>query len=302
MKAWSFSRQVAEELSHRPLQSEPELWSELLGIGVGQPLTAKGFVWVLASPLAVRRAYRIVKALKLSTSVELKRRERRISYLLSVDGAVDRLSLAYPLKPGPFLRGCFLTHGYMNSPERGPHVEFRIAQSQAKDVVGMLKKIRVKAGTMPHHGGVTLYVKGQEGILRLLAEMGAHQSLLQMESLRVVRSVKNQVNRLVNSETANLVRTVESGVEQARLLSELSKTPEWESLSDGLLLVAKIRLTHPDWSLREIGQAMNPPLSKSAVNHRMRRLLRIAQEHWSESSFATGRPKSQRHPGNSGLD
>jgi hypothetical protein len=166
----------------------------------------------------------------------------------------------------------------MNSPERGPHVEFRIAQSQAEAVVGMLKKIRVKAGTMPHHGGITVYVKGQEGILRLLAEMGAHQSLLQMESLRVVRSVKNQVNRLVNSETANLVRTVESGVEQARLLSDLSKTPGWGSLSGGLLLVAKIRLAHPDWSLREIGQAMNPPLSKSAVNHRMRRLLRIVQQ------------------------
>ena len=278
MKAWSFSRQVAEELSHRPLQSEPELWSELLGMGVGQPFAATGFEWGLASPLAVRRAYRIARALKLSTSVELKRRERRISYLLSVEGAVDRFCLDYPVKPGPFLRGCFLTHGYMNSPERGPHVEFRIAKSQAEDVVGMLKKIRVKAGTMPHHGGITVYVKGQEGILRLLAEMGAHQSLLQMESLRVVRSVKNQVNRLVNSETANLVRTVESGVEQARLLSDLSKTPGWESLSGGLLLVAKIRLAHPDWSLREIGQAMNPPLSKSAVNHRMRRLLRIVQQ------------------------
>jgi DNA-binding protein WhiA len=142
----------------------------------------------------------------------------------------------------------------------------------------MLRQLGVKAGSIDHHGGVTVYIKRQEDIVRVLAAMGAHRALLEMESIRVVRAVKNQVNRLVNSETANLARTVESGVEQARLLARLVEDARWQALPTSLVIVAQARLEHPDWSLKEIGQALVPPLSKSAVNHRMRKLLSLVQE------------------------
>lgn len=286
MKWWAYSREVAEELGQRPLESREKLVAELLGMGLGQTISDEGFFWTMASPLAMRRAYRIVKALNLRVMVQFERRERRISYGLEVHGDVGELRRILVPHVGAFLRGCFLTHGYMNSPERGPHLEFRVPTAQAPRLIEVIRKVRVKAGMVPHHGGMTVYVKGQEDILRLLAEMGAHRALLRMESLRVVRAVRNQVNRLVNSETANLARSVESGVEQARALTRLAATLRWQTLPERLLVVAKARLEHPDWSLKEIGQGLNPVLTKSAVNHRMRRLLEIAEQEGGSSSVS----------------
>lgn len=275
--ARAYSRLVIEELARLPLTTPEALWAELLGMRVGQ---ASGETWILGSPTVARRAYRIAKELELGFEVSHQRGDRRVSYHFHWQSAAVRQMEAANVslrQAGAFLRGGFLTRGYMQDPERGLRLEFATNSDHLDTLLRMLREVRVRAGSVPHHGRLTVYINGHEAIVNLLAAMGGHQALLHLESVRVMRSVRNQVNRLVNSETANLVRTVESGVQQAQILADFSRGPLWPQLSEAMQTLVRLRIAHPEWSLRELGAALNPPLSKSAVNHRMRRLLHMAR-------------------------
>lgn len=277
MSGWAYAREVRAELARLPLAEADRARAEWLGLTLA---SAPGSVEVaLASPVAARRALRLARYLDCPYRVRVVRRGRGVGYRLI---GVVPLSLTPAVRtaivrhPEAFLRGAFLAHGYINDPERGFHLEYRVpGPEEASYLIALLARLRVKAGTVPHRGGQTVYVKGQEALVRLLAAMGAHQAVLEVESLRVMRAMKNQVNRLVNSETANLARTVASGIEQARRLEAARRGPEWERLPHALRELGRLRIEHPDWSLRELGRALRPPLSKSAVNHRMRRLLTL---------------------------
>lgn len=277
MTGLAYAREVRAELARFALKTEDAVRAEFLGLTLATAPGSEGVA--LASPVAARRALRLVRHLGLPYQVRVVRRGRGLGYRIV---GVAPLTLSAPVRhvivehPGPFLRGAFLAHGYMNDPERGFHLEYRVpGAEEAAYLAALLARLRVKAGTVPHRRGYTVYVKGQEALVRLLAAMGAHQAVLEVESLRVMRAMKNQVNRLVNSETANLARTVASGIEQARILDAARLGPEWQRLPRPLRELGRLRIEHPDWSLRELGRALSPPLSKSAVNHRMRRLLTL---------------------------
>ncbi len=273
----AYSRLVVEELARLPLTTPEALWAELLGMRIGQ---ARDEGWTLGSPTAVRRAYRIAKGLGLGVDVRHHRGDRRVSYHLHWEGAAIRKMEATNVslrQAGAFLRGGFLSRGYMQNPERGLRLEFWTNLDHVQTLLRMLRAVRVRAGSVPHHGRLTVYINGQEAIIHLLAAMGGHQALLHLESIRAMRSMRNQVNRLVNSETANLARTVESGLEQAQILTDLSQGARYQQLSEPMQALVRLRIAHPEWSLRELGAALNPPLTKSAVNHRMRRLLQMAR-------------------------
>ncbi len=127
-------------------------------------------------------------------------------------------------------------------------------------------------------GLYAVYLKGAEPIVTFLALVGAHRALLRTEDVRIVKSMRNDVNRLVNAETANLVKTAEAAAGQVDAISLIENTKGLDTLPPALRELAELRLVHPDVSLRELGELADPPLSKSAVYHRVRRIEEIAAE------------------------
>lgn len=228
-----------------------------------------------------RRGFRLMKLLGLQPRL-LSRREGRIQYTLK--GQVPVLEATLTLHADSWLAGFFLVRGYLGQPESGAaQLEFWVPDVEVRDlVVATLGTLHLRAKVLPRRGGYLVYLKDRSQIRSFLGQVGAHRAMLQWESVDVLRRMKNQVNRLVNSETANLRRTVESGITQAEVLRSLlanGADKHWSHTSRDL---ASLRVQHPDWSLKELGEAMRPPLSKSAVNHRMRKLLLGHSEHLRE--------------------
>ena len=123
-----------------------------------------------------------------------------------------------------------------------------------------------------------MYLKESEQIADFLNVIGAHQALLELENIRIQKEVRNQVNRLVNCESANMNKTIDAAVRQKNNIELIKKHYGLEQLNEGLRAVAEARLNYPEISLKELGSVMDPPLGKSGINHRMRKLEELADE------------------------
>ncbi len=177
-----------------------------------------------------------------------------------------------------YLRGAFLGGGFVADPHGDFHFELTAEHEQvAKDMVGLMARFQMPARITQRRGTYAVYLKGAEAIVTFLALVGAHQALLRTEDVRIIKGMRNEVNRLVNAETANLQKSVEASVEQIRAIRHLAETRGLHELPRALRELAELRLAHPDASLRELGEIADPPLSKSAVYHRIRRLLELAE-------------------------
>ena len=123
-----------------------------------------------------------------------------------------------------------------------------------------------------------VYVKEGSQIVELLGLTGAHVSLMQLENVRIVKEMRNSVNRKVNCETANLNKTVSAAVRQVEDIKYIQRTVGFQELNEGLAEMAVLRLEHPEASLKELGDLLTPPVGKSGVNHRLRKLSLIAEK------------------------
>jgi DNA-binding protein WhiA len=172
------------------------------------------------------------------------------------------------------LRGLFLGCGSVNAPSSRYHMEFVApAASWATAISRLTEEAGVQAGVVERAGQHVVYVKEGDGIVRLLSLMGASRAVMEFENVRVVRSVSGQVNRRLNFETANIDKAIGSGLRQAAAIERLESTGRLESLPRALREMARWRSAHPELNLAELAVRMK--LSKSAVNHRLRRLLEV---------------------------
>ena len=137
-------------------------------------------------------------------------------------------------------------------------------------------------GLDPHissrKNNLVVYLKDSEQIVDYLNIIGAHRALLELENIRIQKEMRNQVNRLVNCETANMNKTIDAAYHQMQNIELIARIMGFEKLSPQLRAVAEARLENPEVSLKELGQLMDPPLGKSGINHRMRKLEEIADE------------------------
>jgi len=176
-----------------------------------------------------------------------------------------------------YLRGAFLGGGFINEPRKKYHFELTMDDSQfALDLKDLLKRFEINAKIFQKRKYV-IYLKEVEQILRFLTLVGAFNAVLKWEDILILKDVRNQVNRLVNCDTANLNKVVEATLMQISDITLIEEEVSLHSLSKGLQEVAQVRIRFPYVSLRELGELCNPPLSKSAVYHRMRRLNQIAE-------------------------
>lgn len=176
------------------------------------------------------------------------------------------------------IRGAFLGAGSINNPESKYHLEIILStKSNAENIINILKTFTIGAKKLERKNGYSIYIKDGEEISKLLALIGANSSVLKFEQIRVLRDMKNNINRKVNCETANLNKTVNAAVRQIEAIKKLQKTGEFDKLSESLKEIAKIRIENPDASLVELGQMLKDPIGKSGVNHRLNKILEIAQ-------------------------
>lgn len=177
-----------------------------------------------------------------------------------------------------YLRGAFLGGGFVADPHGDFHFELTADSGQvAEDLASLMRRFDISPKVTRRRELHTVYLKGAEPIVTFLALVGAHRALLRAEDVRVVKSMRNEVNRLVNAETANLVKTADASLAQLESIEVLSQTIGLDNLPPALRELARLRLENPDVSLRELGQLATPPLSKSAVYHRVRRIEELAQ-------------------------
>ncbi|PSR37296.1 MAG: DNA-binding protein WhiA, partial [Sulfobacillus thermosulfidooxidans] len=220
------------------------MWAELWGLGgFSQPDQWRDGLKI-GSALIARRAYRLMKTLNLSPRIMVYRASRRMHFVIKPNLNVDSVNeQSLILGCGPsYLRGMFLARGYLADPERGIHLEFGLdSEAQRALLLHVLLPLHLRPKETVRRGRTVLYWKDRQQIIRLLAQMGAHQAVLEWESAQVMKTVKNRVNRLVNSETANLRRSVESGMEQARILQKKVSDP---SLPPALRELALLRIAH----------------------------------------------------------
>jgi len=173
------------------------------------------------------------------------------------------------------LRGLFLGCGSVNAPSSRYHLEFVApSESWATAIGGVAESAGARVGVMERNGQHVVYVKEGDGIVRLLSWMGASRAVMEFESVRVVREVSGEVNRRLNFETANIGKTIGSGLRQAAAIEKLEAAGRLDALPPALREMARWRLANPELNLGEL--AMRMKLSKSAVNHRLRRLQQVA--------------------------
>ncbi len=178
-----------------------------------------------------------------------------------------------------YLRGAFLGGGFVADPHGDFHFELTAESEQlALDLVKLMKRFHIDAKVTRRRGLFAVYLKGAEPIVTFLALAGAHRALLRTEDVRIIKSMRNDVNRLVNAETANLEKSTEAAMSQIEDIRRLSDAQGLDRLPRALRELAELRLEHPEVSLRELGELADPPLSKSAVYHRIRRIEALASD------------------------
>ena len=313
----SFSSTVKDELCRLENLSECCIMSELAAVfrlnGAAAAVPAGGFNirvttenavfarWIYSS---IRRLCDISPEVTIRKSRKLK---KHVSYMLFITPALGSanlisqigasMSVQSPDQPPEivlpelnnlkrlcckkaFLRGAFLAGGSISDPEKTYHLELTSRTSgQARELKRLLGSFGLNARIILRKGSYVTYLKEGENIVDFLNIVGAHKALMELENVRILKGMRNNVNRIVNCETANLEKTVNASVRQVENIKYIAESIGFDSLPAGLRDIAELRLEYSDSNLSELGQLLIPPLGKSGVNHRLRKLDQIAEKH-----------------------
>lgn len=178
-----------------------------------------------------------------------------------------------------FIRGAFLAAGSISNPQKSYHFEIVcVSPERAMQLQALIRTFGPDAKIVQRKKHYIVYIKEGAQIVDMLNIMEAHSSLMNLENIRIVREMRNDVNRKVNCEAANINKTVNAAVRQMEDIRYLEAVRGLDGLPEGLAEIAELRLAHPDASLKELGELLVPPVGKSGVNHRLRKLSRLAEE------------------------
>ena len=178
-----------------------------------------------------------------------------------------------------YLRGAFLGGGSISDPEKNYHMEFVTNnEDYANSLRDLINSFGLNSKIVARKNSFVVYLKESEQISDLLSMIGAYQALLSLQSTKIVKEMRNNVNRIVNCETANLSKTVNAAVRQVENIKLIHNKIGISSLPENLQEIALLRVENEDMSLKELGEMLNPPISKSGVNHRLKKIEQIAND------------------------
>lgn len=294
----SFSSDLKEELLH----IQPENPCCLLAESYGLMLFGRAFsgkeLSISTENEAVAEKYSYL-AERLCLHKVLPQKPSAKKYKVSVENAEDRLRILAAFGcngservrrlnwanitddccVGAFLRGAFLACGTVNSPEKNYHLEFVVPHyNLSLDLKKFLENNDFSPKSVRRGGLYVLYFKKTEEIQNLLGIMGAARFVMEFIDVIVYKDIRNNVNRRLNFESANLNKTVNAAVQQIELIEKLKSTARFAELPEEYRQIALLRLQNPDYSLQQIGEEMEPPMSRSGVNYRLKKLCELAQK------------------------
>ncbi len=177
-----------------------------------------------------------------------------------------------------YLRGAFLACGAITNPEVDYHLEFNVPYyNLSHDLMTLMGEVGLLAKCVKRKGNYVVYFKESEQIEDCLTMIGAVSASLELMNVKMIKSIRNNVNRVANCESANLDKTVAASVAQTEAVRRIESTVGCDALPEELRELCRLRLENPDYSLRELGENLEPPISRSGVNHRFRRIIEIAE-------------------------
>ena len=195
---------------------------------------------------------------------------------------VNRANIDDEEEQRAFIRGAFLAGGSVTDPEKAYHLEFAVSRRNlCMDICRLIREIQdasIIIKMMARSGSYIAYVKDSEQITDLLTYMGAVKASMSVMGAKALKQVRNTANRRANSEIANLQKTASASARQIKAIKKLKKDGRYTLLPEELKEVAELRYEYPELTLRELGAMLDPPISRSGVNHRLEKIIRIAQE------------------------
>ena len=178
-----------------------------------------------------------------------------------------------------YIRGAFLGGGSISNPEKTYHLEFVTnSEEHGRDLSKIINSFNLNSKIIIRKENHVVYIKEGEQIVDILNIMGGHQALLKLENIRAFKDIRNNINRLVNCETANLGKTINASLRQVENIEYIDSRIGIKKLPKNLQEIALLRLNHRDASLKELGAMLEPPVGKSGVNHRFRKIEEIAED------------------------
>ncbi len=195
------------------------------------------------------------------------------------DKPVSRLLVKNSCCQRAFLRGAFLSAGSMSDPAKSYHLEFDCNEREKAELLQeLMRAFSIESKIIFRKKYYVVYLKEGSGIVDLLNVCEAPVSLMNMENLRIFKEMRNSVNRRVNCETANIAKTVDAAARQIEDIEFLRVHYGFQNLTEALRETAEVRLENPDAPLKELGEFFHPPIGKSGVNHRLRKLSELADK------------------------
>lgn len=177
-----------------------------------------------------------------------------------------------------FIRGAFLATGSLSDPNKFYHFEVVCnSEAKARQLRDMINTFELESKVVQRKKSFVVYIKEGTQIVEILNVMEAHVALMNMENVRILKEMRNSVNRKVNCETANLNKTVAAAIKQIKDIEYIRDTVGLGSLKEGLEEVARVRLENPDMPLKDLGMLLSEPVGKSGVNHRLKKISEIAE-------------------------
>ncbi len=209
----------------------------------------------------------VLKVLRTCRLLEDQEIHRRISPLIIQTNCCKRA----------YIRGAFLASGSLSDPEKTYHLEFvNQDEKHAEELSHLINSFEMDSKIVVRKKYFVVYLKEGKQIVDILNVMEAHIALMDLENLRIIKEMRNNVNRIVNCETANISKTVSAAVRQLHDIEYIEEHIGLHTLIESLEVIARLRLENPSASLKELGEMSSPPIGKSGINHRLRKISQIA--------------------------
>ncbi len=176
-----------------------------------------------------------------------------------------------------FLSGAFLGGGYVKTPKNGYHFEIKTHyRDLSRDLLEIIAEVGFEPKSVIRKSEYVVYLKQSDAICDILATMGATDAMLELCNVKILKDVRNNITRKVNCDTANIAKTAEAAAVQLQAIRKIQKKQGLESLPESLEQMARLRLENPEANLAELGEMLSSPISKSGVNHRLKKIIKIA--------------------------
>lgn len=256
------------------------------------------------NPAVARKCFTLLtKTFNIKVEVSIRRsrhlKKHRVYsvYVMNQQEAIDVLNVTKLLKNGKttqqinpmivqtaccrrsYVRGAFLASGSMSDPKKTYHLEFvNQNETHAHELMNLVNSFEMESKIVIRKKYFVVYLKEGRQIVDLLNVMEAHIALMDLENLRILKEMRNNVNRIVNCETANIGKTVSAAVKQLKDIEYVDQTIGLSALPKSIEEVVRVRIENPDASLKELGKLLDPEVGKSGVNHRLRKLSHIVEK------------------------